>query len=99
MLDYTGFLNAIEQVAKESYRVLKKGKYCAYVVGDIRQKGSVRTLGFDTMKVFEKACFKLKEIIIKQQHNCKMTAKWRTISIKKNFFLLAHEYIIFIFKK
>lgn len=50
------------------------------------------------MKVFEKACFKLKEIIIKKQHNCKMTAKWRTISIKKNFFLLAHEYI-FIFKK
>lgn len=98
LLDYTGFLNAIEQVAKESYRVLKKGKYCAFVVGDIRQKGSVRTLGFDTMKVFEKACFELKEIIIKQQHNCKMTAKWRTISIKKNFFLLAHEYI-FIFIK
>ena len=38
------------------------------------KKSSVRTLGFDTMKVFEKSCFKLKEIIIKQQHNFKMTA-------------------------
>ena len=88
----------MEQVANEAYRVLKKGKYCAFVIGDIRQKGSVRPLGFDTMRVFEDAGFKLKEIVIKQQHNCKMTRKWEQISIEKNFFLLAHEYV-FILKK
>lgn len=98
LLDYNGFLEAMEQVAYEAYRVLKKEKYCAFVIGDIRQKGSVRSLGFDTMKVFENAGFKLKEIIIKQQHNCKMTKKWEKISIEKNFFLLAHEYV-FILKK
>jgi len=98
LLDYGSFLEAIEQVAKEAFRVLKKGKYCALVIGDIRQKGSVRPLGFDTMRAFEEAGFKLKEIVIKQQHNCKMTHKWEKISIEKNFFLLAHEYI-FILKK
>ena len=98
LLDYDGFLEAMEQVANEAYRVLKKGKYCAFVIGDIRQKGSVRPLGFDTMRVFEDAGFKLKEIVIKQQHNCKMTRKWEQISIEKNFFLLAHEYV-FILKK
>lgn len=98
LLDYDGFLEAMEQVATEAYRVLKKGKYCAFVIGDIRQKGSVRPLGFDTMRVFEDAGFKLKEIVIKQQHNCKMTRKWEQISIEKNFFLLAHEYV-FILKK
>ncbi len=98
LLDYGSFLEAMEQVAKEAFRVLKKGKYCAFVIGDIRQKGSVRPLGFDTMRVFEEAGFKLKEIVIKQQHNCKMTHKWEKISIEKNFFLLAHEYI-FILKK
>lgn len=98
LLDYDGFLEAMEQVADEAYRVLKKGKYCAFVIGDIRQKGSVRPLGFDTMSVFEDAGFKLKEIVIKQQHNCKMTRKWEQISIEKNFFLLAHEYV-FILKK
>lgn len=98
LLDYDGFLEAMEQVANEAYRVLKKGKYCAFVIGDIRQKGSVRPLGFDTMRVFEDVGFKLKEIVIKQQHNCKMTRKWEQISIEKNFFLLAHEYV-FILKK
>lgn len=38
LLDYTGFLDVIVQVTKESFRVLKKGKYCAYVVVYIRQK-------------------------------------------------------------
>ena len=98
LLSYEGFLNAMEQVASEAFRVLKRGKYCAFVIGDIRQKVSVRPLGFDTMALFENAGFKLKEIVIKQQHNCKMTAKWEKISVEKNFFLLAHEYI-FILKK
>lgn len=98
LLDYESFLAAMEQVAKEAFRVLKKGKYCTFVIGDIRQKGSVRPLGFDTMRGFEKAGFKLREIVIKQQHNCKMTPKWEKISIEKNFFLLAHEYV-FILRK
>ncbi len=98
LLDYESFLDAMEQVASEAFRVLKKGKYCAFVIGDIRQKGSVRPLGFETMQRFEKIGFKLKEIIIKRQHNCKMTTKWEKISIKKNFFLLAHEYV-FVMKK
>lgn len=98
LLSYEGFLNAMEEVASEAFRVLKRGKYCAFVIGDIRQKGSVRPLGFDTMALFENAGFKLKEIVIKQQHNCKMTAKWEKISVEKNFFLLAHEYV-FVLKK
>jgi len=98
LLDYESFLDAMEQVASEAFRVLKKGKYCAFVIGDIRRKGSVRPLGFETMQRFEKIGFKLKEIIIKRQHNCKMTTKWEKISIKKNFFLLAHEYV-FVMKK
>lgn len=98
LLDYDEFLHSMGQVAIEAYRVLKNGKYCAFVIGDIRQKGSVLPLGFETMLKFENAGFKLKEIIIKQQHNCKMTAKWEKISVEKNFFLLAHEYV-FVLKK
>ena len=48
--------------------------------------------------LFEIAGFKAKEIIIKEQHNCKATGYWKTNSIKFNFLLLAHEYL-FVFKK
>ncbi len=97
-LKYKDFLVAIEQVANECYRVLKKDKFCAIVMGDTRKKGMVQPLGFEVMQKFISAGFKQKEIIIKEQHNCKATGFWKTNSEKYNFLLLAHEYI-FIFKK
>ena len=92
------FLFEIGKVADECYRVLKKDKFCAVLMGDTRKKGMVQPLAFETMRVFEMAGFKTKEIIIKEQHNCKATGYWKTNSIKFNFLLLAHEYL-FVFKK
>ena len=43
--------------------------------------------------------FKLKEIIMKEQHNCRATGYWKTNSIKYNFLLLAHEYLFVFYKK
>ena len=55
-------------------------------------------MSFDVMKIFEATGFAVKEIIIKQQHNCKATGYWAKNSVKYNFFLIAHEYL-FVFKK
>ncbi len=92
------FLQEMQKIATESYRVLKTGKFCAVLIGDIRNKGCVQPLGFKTMQVFLDAGFILKEIILKEQHNCHATGYWRTNSLKYNFLLLAHEYL-FVFKK
>jgi len=92
------FLEQMKPVARESYRVLKKGKFCTILMGDTRQKGCVIPMSFDVMKIFESAGFTLKEIIIKEQHNCKATGFWKTNSVKYNFLLLAHEYL-FIYRK
>ena len=97
-LGMKSFLPEIYKVAEESYRVLKKDKYCAVLMGDTRKNGMVQPLAFETMTMFRLAGFKLKEIIIKEQHNCKATGFWKTNSVKHNFLLLAHEYL-FIFKK
>ena len=97
-LDMKSFLPEIYKVAEESLRVLKNDKFCAVLMGDTRKKGMVQPLAFETMTMFQLAGFKLKEIIIKEQHNCKATGYWKTNSIKYNFLLLAHEYL-FIFKK
>lgn len=92
------FLSAMSDVAKESFRVLKKGCFCAILMGDTRKKGHVVPMSFEVMKIFDDAGFKTKEIIIKEQHNCKATGFWKTNSVKYNFLLLAHEYL-FVFKK
>lgn len=92
------FLEEMKKVASESYRVLKKDKFCAVLMGDTRKNGHMIPLSFYVMKVFENAGFKLKEIVIKEQHNCKATGFWKTNSIKYNFLLIAHEHL-FIFRK
>ena len=89
LLSIKPFLAEIGIVAAECYRVLKKDKFCAILMGDTRKKGMVQPLAFETMKLFEFAGFKLKEIIIKEQHNCKATGYWKTNSIKYNFLLLS----------
>jgi len=92
------FLEEMKSVAAECYRVLKKNKFCAILMGDTRKKGHVMPMSFEVMKIFETQGFKLKEIIIKEQHNCKATSYWKTNSVKYNFLLLAHEYL-FVFRK
>lgn len=92
------FLKEMKKVASESYRVLKKDKFCAVLMGDTRKNGHMIPLSFYVMQVFENAGFKLKEMIIKEQHNCKATGFWKTNSIKYNFLLIAHEHL-FIFRK
>lgn len=88
----------MKKVAAESYRVLKKDKFCAVLMGDTRQKGHMIPMSFDVMRIFEDAGFKLKELIIKEQHNCKATGYWKTNRVKYNFLLIAHEYL-FVFRK
>jgi len=97
-LEIKDFLTEMNLVAWESYRVLKKDKFCAILMGDTRQKGHMIPLAFEVMRVFENVGFSLKELIIKEQHNCRATGYWKTNSIKYNFLLIAHEYL-FVFRK
>lgn len=92
------FLEAMRPVAAECRRVLKKGKFCVILMGDTRQKGCMVPMSFEVMRIFQDAGFQLKELIIKEQHNCKATGYWKTNSVKYNFLLIAHEYL-FVFRK
>lgn len=96
LLSTEDFLQKMQKVAGESFRVLRKGKMCAVMIGDIRTCGKVVPLGFRIMECFLRAGFQNKEIIIKEQHNCRSTGYWE--KQQKDFLLLAHEYI-FVFQK
>lgn len=96
ILELNEFLNQMNLFSKECFRILKKDKFCAVLIGDIRKNKNVIPLGFYIMNIFIQTGFTLKEIIIKEQHNCKRTNYWSQ-NVKRNFYLLAHEYI-FIFR-
>jgi len=98
LMEYEDFLQQMNSVSKEMYRVLKKGKYCSFMIGDIRKHGNINPIGFYTMQTFIKNGFILKEIIIKEQHNCTSTSYWKDKVNKLNFYLIAHEYIFVFYK-
>ncbi|AFH42855.1 DNA methyltransferase [Fervidicoccus fontis] len=90
------YLEKMRRIARELYRILKKDKYLAIMVGDIRRKKHVIPLGYMVMKIFLEEGFIIKEHIIKVQHNMIGTAFWK--NKKNDFLLLKHEHI-FVFRK
>ncbi|MCX8192228.1 MAG: DNA methyltransferase [Nitrososphaeria archaeon] len=108
------YLEGMREVAKESYRVLKPGKYCAILIGDTRKHRHYVPIAFRVMQVFLDAGFVLKEDVIKVQWNVKSTRrKWERLARTAeqywgekpegkrywtNFLLILHEHL-FIFRK
>jgi len=86
------------KVAKEMFRVLKPGKFCAILIGDTRRNKLYQPMAYKIMDKFLESGFLLKEDIIKQQHNCKATGFWVEKSKKYNFLLIMHEHL-FVFQK
>lgn len=92
------FGEEMKNVAKEFYRVLKPGKFCAILIGDTRRNKHQVPISFRVMQSFLEAGFLLKEDIIKAQHQTKTAPLWKNMSVKYNFLLLAHEHL-FVFRK
>ncbi len=92
------FCDEIEKVAKELFRVLNQDKYCAILMGDTRKGKHFVPLAFNVMQRFLKIGFVLKEDIIKIQHNCTATERWRSKALLDKFYLIMHEHL-FVFRK
>ena len=96
LMSYDSYFRAMAKVAKEAYRILKNGRICAIMVADIRKNWKFIPLGHYVINEFLKVGFILKDIIIKEQHNCKSLIKWS--QREHECYLIKHEYI-FIFQK
>lgn len=92
------FLNDIEIISKELFRVLKPNKFCAILIGDTRKRQHYVPISHYLMERFLKTGFILKEEIIKAQHNCSYSNRWTWKAKKYKFYLIMHEHL-FIFRK
>jgi DNA modification methylase len=108
------YLEGMREIAHESFRVLKPGRFCAILIGDTRKHRHYVPIAFRVMQQFLEAGFILREDIIKVQWNTKTTGrKWAGLArtadecwVEKpenkdywtDFYLIAHEHL-FIFRK
>ena len=87
----------LERTAKESYRVLKEGGFCVWVVADFRQGGKLIDFHGDTIQSFKKAGFNYHDIIIME--NISPFATLTTFQAAcKRYAPKVHEYIL-VFRK
>ncbi len=92
------YLDLIGEVARELYRVLKPGRYCAILIGDTRVNKHYVPISYHVLQIFLKAGFILKEEVVKIQHRMKTTREvWRRLR-ERDFLLIYHEKL-FIFRK
>ena len=92
------FCDEIEIIAGELFRVLKPDKFCAILIGDTRRGRHYVPLAYHVLQRFLKVGFVLKEDIIKVQHHCKYTERWRPKARSGKFYLIMHEHL-FVFRK
>ncbi|MCL7388372.1 MAG: DNA methylase [Thaumarchaeota archaeon] len=75
------YIDGMREIAEECYRVLKPGRFCAILVGDIRRHRHHVPIAFRTMQVFLESGFILREDIIKHQWKTKTTReKWEGLT-------------------
>jgi DNA modification methylase len=75
------YIDGMREIANESYRLLKPGRFCTILVGDTRKHRHHVPIAFRTMQAFLEAGFILREDIIKYQWKTKTTReKWRGLT-------------------
>ena len=91
------YITEMKRVAREAFRVLKPGKFCAILIGDTRKYKHYVPISYHILDVFLQEGFILKEDIIKLQWNTKSgREKWRGKNY--DFYLISHEHIL-VFRK
>jgi DNA modification methylase len=94
------FCDKIESIANELFRVLKrdKSRCTSGLIGDTRKGKHFVPLAFHVLQRFLRIGFVLKEDIIKIQHHCKYTERWRAKAQRDKVYLIMHEHL-FVFRK
>lgn len=91
------FAEEMNNVAQESFRVLKHGKNCAILMGDSRKHKHYIPISARVLQSFLDAGFILKEDIIKLQWKTSSSyGSWRGKNY--DFYLIAHEHL-YVFRK
>ena len=92
------FFEELEKVAKELCRILRTGKYIAWLIGDQAKKKTFVPVGFKLYYILEKY-FKPVDMISVARHNqTSNTGIWHQRARQYNFYLRGFKYLIIMRK-
>lgn len=93
------FYIEMEKVVLEVYRILKKNKFCAWLIGDHwkRNTGFI-PVGFKLYQVLSKYFNTVDIVIVARRNQTSNTPFWHSLAKKYNFYLRGFKYL-FIMQK
>jgi len=94
--DYQKFLGELKKVVEENFRVLKPGKYCVWVVADIRVGEEFLSFSSDTINLMKDVGFKHHDTAIYDVHSKSVLGIGKIV--EKGYTAKSHEFIL-VFKK
>ena len=97
------FYDLFEEVARNGFEKLEKGRFAALIIGDKYAKGQYIPLSFGCMERMNRVGFITKAVIVKDiQGNEKAKGKqanlWRYRALYGGFYIFKHEYVM-VFQK
>jgi DNA modification methylase len=93
---YQLFLSEMKQIVQNCYSILKEGRFCVWIVNDIRREGRLIGYHSDTIKLFEKCGFNLHDVVIYNLNTPGITGLTRCD--RSRYTVKSHEYIL-VFRK
>jgi DNA modification methylase len=90
---YDEFLEKMGVIVKESYRVLKQGKYCVFNINDFRSNNEFYLYHADIIQLFRKTGFKMWDCIVIKWKNV-MSSCFASQVEDRKICAKAHEYLI-----
>lgn len=88
---------AINQAVLRGYTAMPAGSYQAVVVGDIRRKVDGKSI-FRSMLTDLAIPGEMMQLLVKMQHNTVSGREGNYTNVRRNFFLIEHEFIVVIKK-
>jgi DNA modification methylase len=95
---YIEFLDGIQRVAAESFRVLKSGRFCAININDFRYEGKFYLYHMDLAARFLAVGFEMHDVAILAWSTTPFSTIFAERTMKNRMLGKSHEYIL-IFKK
>lgn len=94
---YEDFLLEIRKCAENEFRVLKRGGFAVWVVGDWREKGQLRMFHLDCINSFVSAGFQVWDIAIAKNNSPFAALQMGKVAAKR-YTCKIHEYVL-VFRK
>ena len=90
---YTDFLHGIRRILRESYRVLRDGRFCIFNINDFRKDGKLYSYHTDIINIFQESGFSLHDIIIVKWQSA-IGACFASQIEERKITAKSHEYLV-----